>query len=156
VNSTTGFTAGDGGTILKTNDAGVTWVSSPSGTTNDLESLSFADATVGYVCGNSGIILKTTNGGLVHINEFPEQVRLLDLFPNPATSEFIVTIPTELLNQKQLTLRLYNSRGELIHNEPVIPAKGKITINIEAYAKGLYQVSLGNGKKWYAGKVVVE
>jgi hypothetical protein len=34
--------------------------------------------------------------------------------------------------------------------------KGKITMTVGGYAKGLYQVSLGNGKKWYAGKVVIE
>ncbi|MEI7727552.1 MAG: T9SS type A sorting domain-containing protein, partial [Bacteroidota bacterium] len=80
----------------------------------------------------------------------------LVLFPNPATNEFIVTIPTELLNEKQLTLRLYNSLGELIHNEPVITGGGKITMTVGGYAKGLYQVNLGNGKKWCAGKVVIE
>ncbi len=118
-------------------------------------------------CENGNRVYYHYVGGLGHANwcDFPvaipeqadnRQTDNLILFPNPATNEFVVTIPTELLNEKQLTLRLYNSRGELIHNEPVITGGGKITMNAGGYASGLYQVSLGNGKKWYAGKVVIE
>ena len=94
----------------------------------------------------------------VAINENADNKPTDNLFvsPNPATNEFIVTIPTELMNEKQLTFRLYNFRGELTHNETALTREGKIRMNAEGYAKGLYQVSLGNGKKRYAGKVVIE
>jgi hypothetical protein len=47
-------------------------------------------------------------------------------------------------------------QGKLIQNSPVVVVEGKIKLNIEAEAKGVYQVSLGNGEKVYVGKVVVE
>ncbi|MEI7724458.1 MAG: T9SS type A sorting domain-containing protein, partial [Bacteroidota bacterium] len=104
-------------------------------------------------CENGNRVYFQNVGGLGHANwcDFPvaiaeqadnRQTDNLVPFPNPATNEFIVTIPAELLNEKQLTLRLYNFLGELIHNELVITAGGKITMNVEAYATGLYQVSL--------------
>ena len=134
------------------------WNQEPLNTGQNLISLSFPSPETGWVGGEHGGILSSRSPFPVAIAEQSDnrQTDNLILFPNPATSEFIVTIPTELLNQKQLTLRLYNSRGELIHNEPVITAGGKITMNVEAYATGLYQVSLGNGKNWYTGKVVIE
>jgi photosystem II stability/assembly factor-like uncharacterized protein len=39
------------------------WVSQTSGTTRNLNALSFRDTLVGWVAGDSGTLLKTTNGG---------------------------------------------------------------------------------------------
>jgi photosystem II stability/assembly factor-like uncharacterized protein len=57
----TGYAVGDSGTIIKTNDAGMTWAPLSSGTTNNLYSVQFTDANTGYVAGET--ILKTTDGG---------------------------------------------------------------------------------------------
>ena len=51
------------GTILKTTDAGTTWTTQTSGTTQDLMSVYFTDANNGTVVGYLGTILRTTNGG---------------------------------------------------------------------------------------------
>ena len=34
--------------------------------------------------------------------------------------------------------------------------ENKISINLEAEAKGIYNVTLSNGKKSYAGKIIFE
>jgi hypothetical protein len=55
---------GTGGTILHTTNAGTTWTSQTSGTTNPLTGISFADANTGTAVGSvMGQILRTTNGG---------------------------------------------------------------------------------------------
>lgn len=60
---TTGYAVGDNGTILKTNDAGLTWTVQTSGTTKNLKALYFAGTYDGWACGAGGTILRTTNGG---------------------------------------------------------------------------------------------
>ncbi len=41
-----------------------TWNTIPSGTTKNLNAISFPSSTVGYIAGNDSLLLKTTNGGL--------------------------------------------------------------------------------------------
>jgi photosystem II stability/assembly factor-like uncharacterized protein len=60
----TGFAAGDGGTILKTTDAGLTWSSIYSGTWNRLLCIHFTSASTGFASGTFGTILRTTDGGV--------------------------------------------------------------------------------------------
>ncbi len=62
--SNNGYAVGYNGTILKTTDAGLSWKTLQSGTTNSLFSVSFTNVNTGLVCGANGLILKTTNGGL--------------------------------------------------------------------------------------------
>jgi Secretion system C-terminal sorting domain len=56
-----GYVVGSSGQILKTINAGITWTSLLSGTTNGLSSVYFVNDTTGYAVGTD--ILKTTNGG---------------------------------------------------------------------------------------------
>jgi photosystem II stability/assembly factor-like uncharacterized protein len=62
-NSSTGYTAGGNGTILKTTNGGVNWITQTSGTTQELLGIYFTDPMTGWACGNNGVILNTTNGG---------------------------------------------------------------------------------------------
>ncbi len=58
-----GFAVGNGGTILKTEAAGVSWKAQNSGTTTDLHGIAFASAENGLAVGLGGLVLRTTNGG---------------------------------------------------------------------------------------------
>ena len=60
----TGYVAGTNGIIIKTNDAGKSWVPCETKTNDSLESLFFTNSNVGYVViGSSGNILKTVDAG---------------------------------------------------------------------------------------------
>jgi len=64
VNSTTGWTVSDGGGILKSTDAGASWVAQDQGNHSyDLLDISFVDASNGWTVGDFGTVLHTTNGG---------------------------------------------------------------------------------------------
>jgi hypothetical protein len=58
-----GYVVVDYGYILKTINAGVTWTSLSSGTTDYLYSVFFENSNTGYVVGSRGTILKTNNSG---------------------------------------------------------------------------------------------
>src|SRR5204863_5551405 len=61
---TSGFAAGWGGRISHSTDAGITWIDQTSGTSANLNDVSFAsDALQGIAVGDSGTILWTANGG---------------------------------------------------------------------------------------------
>ena len=61
-----GFAVGLAGTILNTADSGVTWRDQISGTSANLNDVSFAsDALRGIAVGDTGMILCTANGGAI-------------------------------------------------------------------------------------------
>lgn len=59
----TGYTVGLNGVILKTTDAGISWLPQNSGTTNSLLTVFFVSNDTGYVGGSSSTLLRTYNGG---------------------------------------------------------------------------------------------
>lgn len=65
VNATTGWAVGQFGTVIKTTDAGKTWVPQVSGVDPaiPLLAVSFADTNNGWVVGDGGAIIHTTDGG---------------------------------------------------------------------------------------------
>jgi photosystem II stability/assembly factor-like uncharacterized protein len=58
-----GFAVGAGGRILHTTNMGIAWTDQTSGTSVNLNDVSFADPLRGIVVGDSGTILWTANGG---------------------------------------------------------------------------------------------
>ena len=62
INENTGFIAGSDGLILKTTNAGISWISQNAGF-NNLIGVDFIDEQTGWVSGHHGTIYKTTNGG---------------------------------------------------------------------------------------------
>ncbi len=63
IDSETAWTCGLGGIIFYTSNAGVSWTSQTSGTTNSLSSINFVNADNGHAVGDVGTILRTTDGG---------------------------------------------------------------------------------------------
>ncbi|MCX6304368.1 MAG: T9SS type A sorting domain-containing protein [Bacteroidetes bacterium] len=80
----------------------------------------------------------------------------LTIYANPTTGRCTITIPEEFMHEQQLTLQVFNLIGKLVEKMMVTLVEGKIRLNLEAQAKGIYQVSLGNGERVYVGKVVFE
>lgn len=62
-NQSSAWVCGANGTILSTNDLGVTWGSQEAGTTAGLNAVQFLDATSGWIAGDAGTILRTADGG---------------------------------------------------------------------------------------------
>ena len=62
-NSTTGFVVGYGGTILRTQNGGINWVSQSSGVLGTLVNVDCRNENVATVVGVNGLILKTTDAG---------------------------------------------------------------------------------------------
>jgi photosystem II stability/assembly factor-like uncharacterized protein len=63
LDSGVGYAVGDGGTILKSTDAGTAWSALTSGTTQNLYDVYFFNDAEGVAVGDGGSILRTTDGG---------------------------------------------------------------------------------------------
>ena len=74
VNSTTGFAAGPGATLIKTTNGGTTWTTITLPSYYDFSQINFMNANTGFIAGYDnnaglGLILKTTNGGTTWTSE---------------------------------------------------------------------------------------
>jgi photosystem II stability/assembly factor-like uncharacterized protein len=58
-----GWAVGAGGTVVRTSNAGASWVRQASNTGFTLNAVWFTTSTEGWAVGNSGTILRTTSGG---------------------------------------------------------------------------------------------
>src|SRR5436190_17563235 len=84
---TSGFAVGAGGRISHSTDAGITWTDQTSGTSANLNDVSFAsDALRGIAVGDSGTILWTANGG--------EPVSTPTPTPTPSATPTVTPIST--------------------------------------------------------------
>ncbi len=63
VNATTGFAVGSGSTILKSTDAGASWLEVNGGGTQNLRGVDFYDASTGFAVSQTGYVLGTSDGG---------------------------------------------------------------------------------------------
>src|SRR5438270_2107946 len=72
-----GIAVGEAGTILRTTDAGQTWVSQASGTSNGLVGASLIGTNAGVAVGSLGEIVHTTNGGTRWVNQSSAVTMLL-------------------------------------------------------------------------------
>ncbi|HRP00992.1 MAG TPA: YCF48-related protein, partial [Flavobacteriales bacterium] len=84
VNDQLGFCGGQGGTLARTTDGGVTWELLDSPTNSDIHSLFFLNDTLGFYSGNGGA--RTTDGGdtWTLLPELP-QFTMSIFFPDPDT-----------------------------------------------------------------------
>lgn len=66
INSSTGLTGGNNGTLLRTTNGGVNWSAVNPGTTDNIHSIFFTDSNTGYMGAGrfQGLMFKTTNAGL--------------------------------------------------------------------------------------------
>jgi photosystem II stability/assembly factor-like uncharacterized protein len=80
-NTRTVYAVGGDGKIMKTSDAGASWITQSSPTSAFLYGVTFLDENNGWIAGDLGIILKTSDGGANwNIKSTPNTNRLYDIF----------------------------------------------------------------------------
>jgi len=94
------------------------------------------------------------------ITSIPEAERSannqLIIYANPNAGKCNITIPNEFQHEKKLSLSIFANNGKLIQQIPVEMNESKIKLNLQTEPKGIYTVTLTNGKKNYYGKIVFE
>ncbi|HPI12279.1 MAG TPA: YCF48-related protein, partial [Catalimonadaceae bacterium] len=86
INDQTGWAVGEYGTILRTDNGGISWTSQEGGTSKMLNDVLFLNNQTGWVCGSNGTLLKTMNGGETW-QQFPfGTVKTLDALSFPVSN----------------------------------------------------------------------
>ena len=80
----------------------------------------------------------------------------LIIYANPNAGKCNITIPDEFQNEANLSLYIFDSNGKLIQQIPVQMNENQVKLNLEAEAKGIYNVTLSNGISSFKGKIVFE
>jgi len=80
----------------------------------------------------------------------------LFIYANPSTGICNISIPEELQHEENLTLLVYDNAGKLIMQQAISLQEEKISFNLQAEAKGVYNAILTNGKQKFQGRVVFE
>lgn len=119
------------------------------------------------ICGNDSLHIKfklnsdTVNYHInctTHLTEINSEKTLgeINIYPNPATVKCTFTIPEEFKNKTKFTLQIFDLNGKLMQQTPVQIHQEQVKVNIQAEAKGMYNVVLSNGKRLYRGKIIFE
>ncbi|REJ81581.1 MAG: T9SS C-terminal target domain-containing protein [Bacteroidetes bacterium] len=82
--------------------------------------------------------------------------RPLSIYANPSNGHCNIDIPEEFLNETNLLLTIYDQQGRKVRDYLIEMNEGKIRLNLQEEAKGIYIATLNNGKKQYTGKIVFE
>lgn len=80
----------------------------------------------------------------------------LVIYANPNQGRCKLEIPDEFVHERSLLLQIFDNTGRMIQQTQVILNEDKVRVNLEAEAKGIYNVILSSKKKSYQGKIVFE
>ena len=157
MSSMIGIAVGDSGIVFKTVDCGNSWIQMVSPTYFNLTKVKFPE--------NDSIVFIQTNTCIwkAKIDDIPVlgvkelfKNGTIFIYPNPVSGICNITVPDEFMHENNLTLSIFDNSGKMIQQKTLSMEEGKIKLDLEAEAKGIYNVTLTNGKKLYSGKIVFE
>jgi hypothetical protein len=106
---------------------------------------------IGFIPGSTGRIIKTNEDAL-SVNNPTNTADSITLYPNPASTHFIVNTPVNL-DTENPQLNLYNQLGQLVQQVKLNPTQ--TTVAVEALSNGMYVYQITNGGEMIkSGKVV--
>ena len=89
------------------------------------------------------------------IYELVGSTKSLNIFANPTQGLCTINLPVALSNSA-MHLRLYNPLGQLVKETTLAAGLSSTELNLQAFSKGTYTVSISNGNTLYSGQVILE
>ena len=91
----------------------------------------------------------------------PTRVELLypwtvNLYPNPSTGEFYLSV--EGINSRKVAITVLNTTGQLVYRKELRPTESILhePINLSGKGKGVYIISINDGKRIITRRIVIE
>ncbi|MHC1708533.1 MAG: T9SS type A sorting domain-containing protein [Bacteroidales bacterium] len=80
---------------------------------------------------------------------------VLFIYANPNTGVFNVEVPDEVMNERQVILKIFDNNNRLVKQQTLDLAEETLHLQVEDSAPGIYYLQLISKKKVYSGKMVV-
>lgn len=104
----------------------------------------------GVTDGNSWLFSTNQSTGF---NDSSNKNKPFTIYPNPTKTS--LNVITSNLIKDEVSLKIYDTKGQLIYSEEFIPT-GEKSINIENIAKGMYIIQYKSGNKIANEKLIIE
>ncbi len=127
----TGYAVGGASLFAKSDNAGTNWALRTDMGGSDVD---FPAVDTGYIVGGFGAIYKTTNGGIVGADFPPAESDVLQIYPNPATSNITIDTPHSGY------LSIYNINNQLLLHQ--ITVAHKTVVDISTFPDGVYLIKV--------------
>jgi hypothetical protein len=156
INDSVGFAAGDSGVIIRTTNGGQNWSKDITGITTSFTKIFFVSDSIGFALTGQTLYVTNLNWHTGIWEIYDNSKKQINIYPNPNEGKCDITVPNDFLQEKNLVLSIYDNTGRLIQQTKVEMNEDKIKLNLEAEAKGIYQVTLSDKTKTYSGKIIFE
>ena len=80
----------------------------------------------------------------------------LMIYSNPNNGIFNVDVPLEAMNEKQLTLKIFDNSNRLVKQENLDMTEEAFNVEVPEYKPGIYFLQLISKKRTYTGKMIVQ
>lgn len=153
IDAENGYVCGRYGTILRTSDAGLNWISEVSGTTAFLYGIQYLNDQAAYAVGDGGTILSTVSVIGIHqiSGNIPTEYSLSQNYPNPfnPTTKIRFSIPQAgVAYMRPIQMTVYDALGrkvaELV-NQELSPGTYEIDFDASNLSSGTYFYQLLSG-----------
>ena len=77
----------------------------------------------------------------------------LKAYPNPFNSNTTISYQLNNEQNEQISLEIYNIKGQKIFSKENLPSEGSVSWNCEAQTSGIYLIKISNSKEKYVKKI---
>ncbi|MBI5218760.1 MAG: T9SS type A sorting domain-containing protein [Bacteroidia bacterium] len=124
------------------------WEIINSGTTENLNHVTFVNKDTGFIAGNHGIVLKTTSGGYLDVNENRGGEAGIKIKYTPGNKIIEITsLPVEA------TITLYDCTGKILKQQ-ISKSTSSAQIKISEYKAGVYLLNIISKGNLITNKII--
>lgn len=133
-----GIMVGNGGYILRTENAAFTWTIDASPVSSDLFDVAYASDTMAFICGDNGVVLRS-NADVSSVPQQAVSTLAASAYPNPSSGPLNVNLILQEASDVQI--QIVDLTGQVVQNnyyQSVSAGQSTIPVVTNDLAQGVY------------------
>lgn len=148
VNDQIGYYGGDNGKFFQTTDQGESWTGISFPSDRNIYKLKMFGYGQGYLMCDNGSCYRYTDNSSVAL---PQETVPALIYPNPTQDRIIIGFPASIAREAEISL--VKLTGEVLFH--AYHTENEVTINLSAFSKGIYILTIIRGNDRWMKKVIV-